>query len=242
MTALAQLLPFVLFATAQGALLSNLVAGSSFALWPILLLLIATSLEALAPIEESNHWTVERDWTVERQEHTGLRSSTAPLKALTAVASFALLVTGSYYAISHVRLYYADLTGDALLHSKLPALRGLAMKGNWIPDFEELVDYTDREIPRGDGILIFPGEDLFYFTTGRTPKYPVLQFDGTINPYDAVEIARIAHERDIHWLVVKQRLQILEPPFYLQPELIEPLSQDFALRATLKNYAIYYRK
>src|ERR1700730_6384012 len=47
-----------------------------------------------------------------------------------------------------------------------------SIAGPWIPQFEELVRYTDREIPRGEGLLLIPGEDPFYYTTGRRPRFP----------------------------------------------------------------------
>ena len=59
------------------------------------------------------------------------------------------------------------------------------MRCSWLPDFEELVQYTDKEIPRDEGILMLPGEDLFYYTTGRRPRFPVLMFDHTVNPLSA---------------------------------------------------------
>src|SRR5207247_11066346 len=65
------------------------------------------------------------------------------------------------------RLDYANLSDGDLTHSHLPELRGLSMRGSWIPDFEELVHYAEKEIPSDDGILLLPGEDLFYYVTGR---------------------------------------------------------------------------
>src|SRR5512135_996588 len=114
-----------------------------------------------------------------------------PLVIFSFVACGALLIAGGSYALSHERLSYDDLSGDTLHHSSLPPLRGLAMRGDWLPDFEELVAYSNREIPANDAILMIPGEDLFYFTTGRTPRFPVVMIDHTINPYSAEELAQL---------------------------------------------------
>ena len=91
---------------------------------------------------------------------------------------------------SHERLDYANLSEGEIVRSTLPALAGLSVRGPWIPQFEELVRYSDREIPREDGLLMIPGEDLFYYTTGRHPRFPVLMFDHTLNPYSPEEIVK----------------------------------------------------
>jgi hypothetical protein len=236
-TRFAQLLPFVLLGTINGALLSQQVGGSTYALWPMLLILIAAILVALAPSERANGLTKDA-------ENDDPQPSTVPLTAFSAVASIVLLITGSYYAISHVRLAFADLSGDTLAHSSLPALRGVAMRGKWLPDFEELVAYADREIPRGDAILMLPDEDLFYFTTGRTPQFPILLLDTTVNPYSEVQIVQLARQHNVRWLVVKRKLQVYQEqmPLSFRPQLLELLYRDFELAESLNNYDIYRRK
>jgi hypothetical protein len=235
-TALSQLLPFVLLGTIHGALLSQQVEGSTYALWPMLLILIAASVAALAPTERVTSPTESKEAYID------LQPSTVPLTAFTVVVSFALLIAGGYYAISHARLSYVDLSGATLQRSNLPALSGLAMRGQYLPDFEELIAYTDREIPRGDAILILPGEDLFYFTTGRIPQFPVLVFDNTMNPYSAEQIVQIAREQDVRWLIVKRRLQLNGAPLSIQPQLLELLYHDFEPVASLNNYEVFHLK
>jgi hypothetical protein len=118
-----------------------------------------------------------------------------------------LLISGSFYLKAHERLAYANLDDGELQRSSLPQLKGMATRGDWIPSFEELVRYTNEHIPREEGILVLPGEDLFYFATGRAPKFPVLLFDHTVNPYSPAEILDMARSRDIRWLIVKQEMQ-----------------------------------
>jgi hypothetical protein len=220
---LAQLVPLILLGAIHGAFLSQQLWGSTYALWPLLLILLATILVALT-------------------QGLPQGAPTLPLTAFTALASFVLLVTGGYYALSHERLDYADLSGETLAHSSLPALRGLAMRGGWIADFEELAAYSDREIPRGDAILMLPGEDLFYFTTGRTPQFPVVMLDNTVNPYAAAQIVQLARQRNVRWLIVKRRLQLQEEPLSFRPQLLELLSRDFTHAESLNNYDIYRRR
>jgi hypothetical protein len=230
---IAQLLPLILLGAIHGAFLSQQLWGSTYALWPLLMILLATILAALAPRTKDSATGLDTRNPV---------PSTLPLTAFTAIASLALLITGGYYALSHERLSYVDLSGDTLAHSSLPALRGLAMRGNWLADFEELVAYSQREIPTGDAILALPGEDLFYFTTGRTPQFPVLMLDNTVNPYSATQIYELARQRNVRWLIVKRSLQLQEEPLSFRPQLLELLSHDFEPAGSLNNYDIYRRK
>ena len=115
------------------------------------------------------------------------------------------------------------------------------MRGTWLPDFEELVAYSNREIPQADAILMLPGEDLFYFTTGRTPQFPVVMLDNTVNPYCATQIVHLARQRNVRWLIVKRTLQLQEEPLSFRPQLIELLSHDFSPAESLNNYDIYRR-
>ena len=216
---IAQLLPLILLGAIHGAFLSQQLWGSTYALWPMLTILFASVLAALS----------------RRQ------SNARPLTAAAIFASIVLMITGAYYALSHERLDYVDLDGP-LRHSRLPSLRGLALAGDWLPDFEELADYAAREIPPGDAILSIPGEDLFYFTTGRTPQFPVVMMDNTVNPYSAAELASLARQRNVGWLVVKRRLQLQEEPIPFRARLLDLLSRDFIPAASLNNYDIYRRR
>ncbi len=219
---LAQLLPLILLGAVHGAFLSQQLWGSTYALWPLFMILLATILVALAPCPDD--------------------SAIRPLTAFTVLAAFVLLITGAYYALSHERLNYVDLSGETLVHSNLAPLRGLAMRGDYLPAFEELVAYSNRNIPRGDAILMLPGEDLFYFTTGRTPQFPVLLLDNTVNPYSAQQLVELARRRNVAWLIVKRTLQLQEEPLSFRPQLLQLLSQDFDLTESLDNYDIYRRK
>ncbi len=129
-----------------------------------------------------------------------------------------------------------------LTQSTLPQLKGLSVRGDWLPAFEELVSYVNREIPRDEGVLIIPGEDLFYYTTGRRPQFPVLLFDNTVNPYSPEDVLKLARERKINWLIVKQDLQDEDEQLESQKDqLTETLEQDFEQVESLKNYDVYRR-
>jgi hypothetical protein len=159
------------------------------------------------------------------------------------VVAASLLAAGGHYVWTHERLDYANLSEGELARPTLPALKGLSVRGSWVPDFEELVAYTEREIPRDEGILMLPGEDLFYFSTGRRPRFPVLMFDRTVNPYSPEEVVELARQTDIRWLVVKEDLQLDEDQVEEDRDrMLELLKQDFKQVESLNNYRIYRRR
>ena len=117
------------------------------------------------------------------------------------------------------------------------------MRGDYLPDFEELVAYTGQNIPRDDKILLLPGEDLFYYTTGRRPKFPVLLFDVTNNPYNADQILDLVRSQDVQWLIVKNDLQIeADQTIDNKDKIFEVLKPEFKHVESLNNYEIYRRK
>jgi hypothetical protein len=215
-------LPYILIATVQGAFLSQQIWGSTYALWPLLMLLIASTITALeVPSKQRSAWKIV---------------------PLTSVVAVSMLVSGGYYVWSHERLDYANLSEGEMVRSTLPALAGLSVRGSWIPHFEELVRFAEREIPRKEGLLMIPGEDLFYYTTGRHPRFPVLMFDHTVNPYNPDEILELARARKICWLVIKQNLQLEEEPVEDKDRLLDTLRQDFKQAENLSNYDVYRLK
>ena len=216
---LSRLLPFVLIGTVQGAFLSQQLWGSTYAIWPLLIILLAGVLADLFRL--------------------GGENSLRKIEWVAGIAAACLLVSGTFYAASHERLSYADLSNGEMARSTLPALRGLSVRGPWIPQFEELVRFTEREVPRNQGLLMIPGEDLFYYATGRHPQFPVLMFDHTINPYSPEEILEISRRRNICWLVIKKNLQLNEDPLENRTRLFELLRGDFAPVQSLANYDVY---
>lgn len=212
--------------------MSQQLWGSTYALWPLLLLLVANLIATLAD---------------SRKELLGEEPSRKSFAWLVvpfaSVVALSLLIAGGRYVWTHERLDYANLSDGALQRSKLSALKGLSIRGSWLPDFEELVAYAEKEIPKEAGILMTPGEDLFYYTTGRHPRFPALMFDHTVNPYSDAEILELARTRNIRWLIVKQDLQLEEDQVDQDKErLLKLLEQDFEQVESLSNYDIYRRK
>src|ERR1035441_9373380 len=207
------LLPVILLATIHGAFLSQQLWGSTYAIWPLLMLLIAATLAQVPTVAQ-------------------------PLAAII-VATF--LLCGGLYAASHERVSYIHLDENpagAETHATLPELRGLTTPGPWIPAFEELVRFTNAEIPANDGILLLPGEDPFYFATGRAPQFPILLFDPATDPYTPQQTLDQARAHNIRWLIVTRNLQLNAPPKPDLPEVLGVVQKDFAPYRTLTNYDI----
>ena len=206
-------LPLILLATMHGAFLSQQLWGSTYAIWPLLMLLIGAMLVEIPPIA-------------------------GPL-AIVVAATF--LLCGGLYAASLERLSYIHLDGEET-GATLPQLRGLVTRGPWIPEFEELVSVTNDEIPAGDAILLLPGEVPFYFATGRTPQFPVLLFDPATNPYTATQTLEEVRKHNVRWLIVTRNLQLNATPDPNLAEITRIVEQDFVLDRSLTNYDIYRRK
>lgn len=217
------ILPFIIIGAIHGAFMSQQLWGSTYAIWPLFMILLAIILAELSSFRKNlSSWM------------------TVPLTSLIVLS---LLISGAFYVRSHERLDYANLDDGELKRSTLPQLKGLAVRGEWIPNFEELVRYTEREIPRDEGILILPGEDSFYYTTGRRPQFPVLLFDHTVNPYSAEEILKICRDRNIRWVIIKQDLQNEDEQVEQERDrLTEAVEQNFEQVESLKNYDIYRLK
>lgn len=220
----AKTLFLVLILTAiHGTLLSQQLWGSTYALWPLLMLLVA---EMLAWVGSENSWRKAR---------------AVLIPALASSIAAALLLCGAMYTASEERLSYADYPDGPILDSAFPALRGMATTGSYLAQFDELLRYAEADIPANDGVILLPGEDPFYFATGREPQFPVLLFDPATQPYSPAELGELARKRNIHWLIVKRNLQLKDNPMPQREEAMRILTGEFTLVQRLAGYDIYKR-
>ncbi|MGA3344186.1 MAG: hypothetical protein ABSC76_04865 [Terracidiphilus sp.] len=225
---LRDLLPALLLIAINGTLLSQQLWGSTYAIWPLLVLLVAEMIAFLASIEPA-----------------GDAVASAPrirfvAPVLAAVISATLTVCGGLYMASEERLSYARLEGP-IAHSAEPSLRGMAVSGPFLPEFEELLRFAANEIPIADGLILIPGEDPFYFATGRVPQFPVLLFDKSTDPLSPAQLAEEARARKIRWLIVKRDLQIKEDPTPQREAALKALQRDFLPYRKLDGYDVYRR-
>ena len=212
------LVPFFLLVAINGTFLSQQLWGSTYATWPMLLLLIAGLIGAAGFRER---------WM-------------AP--ALAGMIGVSLLVAGGFYVASEDRLAYAAVSDGELRHSKLPELAGMSVRGPYLPNFEELVAFAGTNIPQGDGLVMINGEDPFYYVTGRTPQFPVLLFDPTTQPYSPERLRGLVVEKNIRWLVVKRVLQIGDDPTPDRAATLEALGREFVVERKLAGYDVYRRR
>lgn len=214
-----KVLPFVIIAAIQGCFMSQQLWGSTYAIWPLFMILFAMMLVEISRF--------------------GLNWLTLPLTVATALS---VLIAGAFYVRSHERLSYANLDDGQVRRSTLRTMKGLSTRGDWIRTFEEMVHYVNGTIPPDAGILVLPGEDPFYYATGRPPQFPVLLFDHTVNPYSPEQIRELCRERNIQWLIVKQDLQNEEDAVDQEKDQITAaLEEDFEQVESLTNYDIYKR-
>jgi hypothetical protein len=222
------LLPVVLLVAINGTLMSQQLWGSTYAIWPLLILLIAEMIAFLAalkpPVPASG----------------AAKQSLAQVMA--AVISATLLVCGGFYTASEERLSYAQLPEGPVEHSTFPQLAGIAVPGPYLPNFEELLRFADANIPANDGVLLLPGEDPFYFVTGRTPQFPVLLFDPATDPFLPTKVVDEARQHQTRWLIVKRELQMKEDPTPQREATLKLLLQEFTLSAHLHGYDVYRRR
>jgi len=212
------LMPIILLAAINGTFLSQQLWGSTYAIWPLLLLLVAELIAWL--VEFSPRWLPT---------------------ALTACIATTLLVCGAFYTASEERLSYADLPDGPAIHSVNPHLAGMAIAGPWLPEFDELLHYAAAQIPFNDSLILLPGEDPFYFATGRTPQFPQLLFDPATDPWSPQQIAELAKAQNVRWLIVKRHLQIKESPMPQPETTLKLLEAQFTLQSRLAAYDIYRR-
>ena len=215
--------PLILLAAIHGAFLSQQLWGSTYGIWPLLALLVVellAFLDCFSPRRTAPRWFVP---------------------ALAALISVTLLVCGGFYTAGEERLSYANLPGEPPAHSAFPQLAGLATPGPYLPEIDDLLRYAQANIPFDDGIVLIPGEEPFYFATGRVPRFPVPFFDPTIDPYSPAEIASLVRSRNIRWLIVKRDLQTKEDPTPDRAATMNLLMPEFTLVAHLRGYDVYRR-
>jgi hypothetical protein len=217
--AIASLTPFLVLAAIHGTFLSQEVWGSTYAIWPLLMLLTAYSLAALP------------------------QRACKPATVLAGITGVTLLVCGGLYSASLERLdYIYNSPNEPLAKATLPALHGMAARGAYLPDFEQLVRFADAEIPESDGILLLPGEEPFFYATGRVPQFPVVLFDHTTDPYTPEELMTEADRRGIRWVIVKTRLQSNEDPLPDREQIMQQIGLRFQIVRKLDGYDVYRRR
>ena len=213
-------LPLVLAGTAAGALMSTGLNGSSFAIFPLLVLAIAA---------------IGRDLARFVPEPPRI----APMTGVILAAILAM--SGTAYTLTNARLLFADVNAPGpVVRSQFPSLAGLSARGPYIGDLDAVLFWMRDNVPAEDAFVFLPGEDPVFFALGRPPRLPSVYFFDVANPYSPAEIARFADEVDLRWVFVKDRLQLFEEP-PLEQRLIVALTEHATLVARIGPYRVYKR-
>jgi len=213
-----RLMPLFVLAAIHGTLLSQQLWGSTYALWPLLMVLVAFLLGTFPPPA--------------RPVAIGVGG----------VIAATFLICGGLYSVSLERLQYIRISDAPVAHSSLPAMRGMATPGPFLSNFDELVDFTARQIPPTDALVLLPGEDPFFYATGRTPQFPATLFDPATDPYSASELMDEARRRNVRWLIVKRALQVNDNPMPGSEQTTDRVQREFVLCRRLGGYDVYRRR
>jgi hypothetical protein len=214
---LGRLLPLFILAAIHGTLLSQQLWGSTYAMWPLLLVLVAFILGTVPELARS----------------VAIGAS--------AVISITFLICGGLYAASLERLGYVQIPEEPAQRTETAALRGMRTPGPFLSNLDELVEFASREIPPDDPIVLLPGEDPFYYATGRTVRFPVTLFDPATDPYWASGMLDEERRRNVRWVIVKRALQINENPMPDRERTMDMVQREFVLYRRLRGYDVYRR-
>ena len=214
------MLPLVLTGTAAGTLMSLGLNGSTFGIFPLLVLAIAAVVRDLRRLVPGT-------------------TRLAPLAG--AVLALFLAVSGVAYTLTNARLLFVDANAPGpVVRSAFPSLAGLSAPGPYIGDLDAILAWTRDNVPADDAMVFLPGEDPAFFALGRRPRMPSVYYYDVANPYSPAEVARFADAVGLRWVFVKDRLQLVEEPA-LEQGLIAALTERASLVAHVGPYRVYRR-
>jgi len=214
------MLPWVLVITAAGTFMSQGLGGSSFAIFPLLVV-------AGASLVRETAWHLDRS------------SRVAP--ALAVVLSILLVSGGTAYTLSNGRLAFVHLDPAApVQRSTFPSLAGLATRGPYVRDLDEILYWIEAHVPAEDPLAFLPGEDPVFFALGRRPALPSVYFFDVASPLSVADLVVAADERGLRWVFVKDRLQLVDAPPQ-ERELETALTQRATFVGTIGAYRVYRR-
>jgi hypothetical protein len=214
------LLPLVLLATTLGTLQSQGLVNSTFGIFPMLTLAVACVVRDLAQ-------AAPRPVRV------------APLTGV--VIALIVTVVGTVSTIENVRLRFIHVNVPGpVATSGYPSLAGLSARGPYLAELDAMLYWMRDNVPPADGFVFLPGEDPAFFALGRKPALPSVYFYDVATPYTPAELARIADALGLRWVIVKDRLQLIEAP-PLEPELVARLTDGATLVVTVGPYRVFRR-
>lgn len=216
------LLPLVLIATTLGTVESQGLTASTYGIFPLLSLALACVIRDLTAVVPRPMWLAP---------YTG------------AIIALVLAGFGAVYTLENVRLTFIDVNAAGpVATSAFPSLAGLSARGTYLGDLDAALFWVRDNVPPEDGFVFLPGEDPAYYALGRKPALPSVffYFGDVATPYTPAELARIADQVGLRWVIVKDRLQGTEVP-PLEPDLVSRLTARATLVTTVGPYRVYRR-
>ncbi len=215
-------LPFVLGLTTLGTLQSQGVGGSTYGIFPLLVLAIATLVRDIAFFVPAPR-------------------RLAPLVG--AVIALVLMVAGAGYTVANVRLRFVDVNAPGpVVGSTFPSLAGLSAGGPYISDLDATLTWLQDNVSADESFVFVPGEDPAYFALDRKPVLPsVWLYVGDIaTPYTPTELSAFADAAGLRWVIVKDHLQVRgDVPG--QQELVARLTDRAMLVTRIGAFRIFRR-
>ena len=213
-------LPLVLTGTAAGTLMSLGLNGSTFGIFPLLVLGIASIVRDLARL---------------------VPGTTRLAPATGAALALLLATSGTAYTLTNARLLFVDANAPGpVARSAFSSLAGLSAPGPYVGELDTILTWTRDNVPENEAMLFLPGEDPTYFALGRRPRMPSVYYYDVANPYSPAEVAGFADAIGLRWVFVKDRLQLVEEP-PLEQALIAALTDKATLVAQVGAYRVYRR-
>jgi hypothetical protein len=147
---------------------------------------------------------------------------------------------GISYALGRDRLSYAGANSPlAINRATWAPMRGFSARGPYLEDLKELVEFFHARIPPADHFMAAVGEDPLYFILNRKPAFPVLQFDPTANPFPVPVLLQQLIDRQIRWVIIKRRTQLVVNPWAGLAEFARGVERNYECVAQLRAYEVY---
>jgi hypothetical protein len=176
------IIPLIL--ASHAAFLSYGIGGSNYGIWPLLILAAAYVVRFISDLLPEFHF---------------------PLILSPAFVAISFVLYQSLLGFEYHRNVY-DVAGVEYT-SSISRIAGLSSPGSYIPAMEQLISYTEKEIPKEDTVAFVPGEDPFFAMTGRSNPMPFVQyFTATYEPKWNNVLGEFT-DRGVTWIIVKRKTQ-----------------------------------
>jgi hypothetical protein len=183
-TFLIRIFPLAFIVAAHGTYLTHHIVGSSYGLWPILIITIAVIISVLQ--KELPHIYI------------------SPITGIFVAVTLYALVINYQFLIIYQYIYSPGNTYQLTN----PRLYGAGTPGIWMRELDNLLVYTAKYIPPNDLVVTVPGEDPFYAATGRRNPLPDISFHKEVYPVYAADFPKYFAQNKVQWVIAKTKTQL----------------------------------